>query len=242
MNPELTQKLVKRFPILYQDYRSAMDSTCMCWGFSHGDGWFNIIWQLSLAIEDELRYSRWQRFSYPLKKRLSQRWNRFIYRISPPLRDEYKSEGNGTAERPWRKVLVKKDRGDILARFFRRLRPRWMQEDWHTEANPLSVHRHRWWLLGLSWGQLESGLKALIWFPYTGFAVTQVKEKFGTLRYYCPSTDAIDRYIRYAETLSYKTCEKCGEPGKLFTDGWWYVACPKHTEIGDYMGEEEAFM
>jgi hypothetical protein len=32
----------------------------MCWGFDPGDGWFEIIWQLSLAIEAELNYS-WMR-------------------------------------------------------------------------------------------------------------------------------------------------------------------------------------
>jgi hypothetical protein len=54
MNAELTQKLLKRFPVLYQDYDSPMTQTCMCWGFDHSDGWFEIIWQLSLAIEEDL--------------------------------------------------------------------------------------------------------------------------------------------------------------------------------------------
>jgi len=31
MNAELTQKLVRRFPVLYQDYDSPMTQTCMCW-------------------------------------------------------------------------------------------------------------------------------------------------------------------------------------------------------------------
>ena len=38
MNQELTLRLVKRFPVLYQDYRSPMTQTAMCWGFDHGDG------------------------------------------------------------------------------------------------------------------------------------------------------------------------------------------------------------
>ena len=58
MNAELTQKLVKRFPVLYRDYDSPMTQTCMCWGFDHSDGLFEIIWQLSHAIEEELGYSR----------------------------------------------------------------------------------------------------------------------------------------------------------------------------------------
>src|ERR1043166_9794806 len=68
MNGELTKKLLKRFPVLYQDYDSPMTQTCMCWGFDHGDGWFEIIWQLSLAIEEELGYS-WPRKRWYFQKR-----------------------------------------------------------------------------------------------------------------------------------------------------------------------------
>jgi len=37
MNDQLTQRLVRRFPVLYQDYHSPMSQTCMCWGFDHAD-------------------------------------------------------------------------------------------------------------------------------------------------------------------------------------------------------------
>jgi hypothetical protein len=47
-----------------------MTQTCMCWGFDHGDGWFEIIWQLSLAIEEELGYS-WPRERWYLLKKYS---------------------------------------------------------------------------------------------------------------------------------------------------------------------------
>jgi hypothetical protein len=33
-----------------------MTHTCMCRGFDHSIGWFEIVWQLSLAIEEELGY------------------------------------------------------------------------------------------------------------------------------------------------------------------------------------------
>ncbi len=50
MNPELDKKLCEAFPILYQDREAPMQSTCMCWGFP-GDGWFQIIWDLSEKLE-----------------------------------------------------------------------------------------------------------------------------------------------------------------------------------------------
>jgi hypothetical protein len=51
-----------------------MAQICMCWGFDPGDGWFEIIWQLSLAIEAELNYSWMRERSYLLKKSLSRWW------------------------------------------------------------------------------------------------------------------------------------------------------------------------
>ena len=55
---------------------------------------------------------------------------------------------------------------------------------------------------------------------------TQVKEKFGGLRFY---TNHEDDYIRgliaMAESLSMKTCESCGNPGKQNNDGWIITLC-----------------
>ena len=50
MKEELDKKLVKAFPLLYGDRNAPMQSTAMCWGFP-GDGWFNIIWDLSSKLE-----------------------------------------------------------------------------------------------------------------------------------------------------------------------------------------------
>ena len=50
MNEELDKKLVKAFPLLYGDRYASMQSTLMCWGFP-GDGWFDIIWDLSSKLE-----------------------------------------------------------------------------------------------------------------------------------------------------------------------------------------------
>lgn len=50
----------------------------------------------------------------------------------------------------------------------------------------------------------------------------QVKEKFGTLRFYAwPCTDEHRAMIRLAEALSGSTCEYCGQQGKLRNDHAW---------------------
>lgn len=61
--------------------------------------------------------------------------------------------------------------------------------------------------------------------------VTQVKEKFGTLRFYTDNTDDdFYRLVCNAEDLSAQTCEQCGKPGSLRTDsGWMKTRCDEHA-------------
>ncbi len=60
--------------------------------------------------------------------------------------------------------------------------------------------------------------------------VTQVKEKFGTLRFYHGGGDQfVDGLVSMAEAMSSVTCETCGAPGKSRGRGWYYTACDEHT-------------
>jgi ribosomal protein S27E len=64
--------------------------------------------------------------------------------------------------------------------------------------------------------------------------VTQVKEKFGTLRfYYDGGDDCIDGMVTMAEAMSAVTCETCGDVGELRGRGWYYTACDKHAREED---------
>jgi hypothetical protein len=59
----------------------------------------------------------------------------------------------------------------------------------------------------------------------------QVKEKFGTLRfYYTGGDDYIRGLVSMAEAMSGVTCEQCGAPGELVGSGWLYTACDAHTK------------
>ena len=59
--------------------------------------------------------------------------------------------------------------------------------------------------------------------------IMQVKEKFGTLRFYTNGgTDEDDHYIRFAEHMSAVTCETCGSPGETRNSGWIKVLCDEH--------------
>lgn len=58
----------------------------------------------------------------------------------------------------------------------------------------------------------------------------QVKEKFGTLRFYTNGSDGYcDGVLAMSESMSAVTCEVCGAPGKIYTDGWHTALCPTHA-------------
>jgi len=48
MNDENTKKLLTTYPLLYRNLRE--------WGFECGDGWFDLVWQLSAEIELAARH------------------------------------------------------------------------------------------------------------------------------------------------------------------------------------------
>jgi len=117
MRQELDEKLCKEFPNLYGDRYQSPQATCMCWGFCCGDGWYDIIYDLSKVLEPN------------------------------------------------------------------------------------------------------------------GIVASQVKEKFGTLRFYIcggdenTDHDAVRAAIDKAEELSTKTCEYCGKPGSLRSGSWLKTLC-----------------
>ena len=132
MSPELEKKLFEKYPDLY-DYESGdgKSSDISHFGFSHGDGWYNIIDCLSVTIAD-------------LMKR-----------------------------HPGRKHLTKEEFEETVQ-----------------------------------------------------VRVSQVKEKFGTLRFYIDN-GSVEVYaaIAMAEAMSARTCERCGNPGQPRRGGWVKTLC-----------------
>lgn len=55
---------------------------------------------------------------------------------------------------------------------------------------------------------------------------SQIKEKFGTLRFYLShGTDEMFKIVSEAEDKSAEVCESCGEKGKLRRGGWLMTMC-----------------
>ena len=61
---------------------------------------------------------------------------------------------------------------------------------------------------------------------------TQVKEKYGGLRFYTHGGTHVDDRIAQAEAESMQTCENCGRPGRVLNDrGWFVCACDECVRV-----------
>lgn len=69
------------------------------------------------------------------------------------------------------------------------------------------------------------------------YRITQIKEKFGSLRWYDNwSTEEVSQIIRKYESISARTCIDCGKPATKISTGW---ICPYCDDcIGDRNYEE----
>jgi len=94
------------------------------------------------------------------------------------------------------------------------------------------------WFDNLQFGfEVNDGWFNLLWnlcveLKKTGFGLSeegasQVKEKFGSLRFYIyGGTDEQWKLIDEAEEASYTICEQCGKPSEIRkVDGWFYNMC-----------------
>jgi len=145
MREDLDQQLCEKYPKIFVDRRGDMMKTLMCWGFEHGDGWYNIINALCDNIQHHI--------------------------------------------------------------------------DW-------SHKNHAW---DLKWNQEHPDEQRPVREPAAQVIVTQVKEKFGSLRfYYEGGDDAISGMVRMAESMSAVMCEECGAPAETRGPGWIRTLCEVH--------------
>ncbi|MDN5793322.1 MAG: hypothetical protein L0H22_09735 [Brevibacterium aurantiacum] len=85
------------------------------------------------------------------------------------------------------------------------------------------------------WGPLIADLEAKLKALSPDYSISQVKEKFGGLRYYASAGDVDAEtskqfydLIREAEAKSDEICECCGQPGRLTRRGgrgWYKTLC-----------------
>jgi hypothetical protein len=84
-----------------------------------------------------------------------------------------------------------------------------------------------------NWPSFYSREPRVIPEPVEQFVATQVKEKFGGLRFYHTGGNAFTSgVVTLAEELSYVTCEVCGNPAKTSQkNGWVKTLCNVHERL-----------
>lgn len=183
MRKELDEALCAKYPKIFKDRHGDMRETAMCWGFSCGDGWHNIIDSACALIQshidnDHRHIQFFKKWNEDIQKAHAGDWS-FLY-------EQYKSE----KARAWLDV----------------------SENLEQEKKKYLI-------------ELKEVPE-----PFPQVVATQIKEKYGTLRFYVShEDDYISGILAMAEYLSGLTCETCGAPGKLRGDFWLYTACDAHT-------------
>lgn len=113
-----------------------------------------------------------------------------------------------------------------------RIRNRWtgelIEEDPFFYSNELDCLEEGWRIaFGLDLCRdLDTALRKLSKENYDSFRITQIKEKYGTLRFYTNFTtdeisDVINKYIK--KSMEY--CLFCGKPVSCISRGWIYYLC-----------------
>lgn len=255
MEQELDDKLTNTFPLLYRDRYASMQSTCMCWGFP-GKGWFQITYDLSSKLEPLIQ--KWIDENQPTKCLCG---------------CEEKMHFNDAGHTPCMNIHV-------LPRSFHF---KWKSISWPSPWNGQKLTRQeqlKVWkakLVILPLENLKRRFARVVNFvlelaaDYFGLtksipcyckkfllehpAASQVKEKYGTGRFYMThSTDEMEKLIREWEVKTSETCEECGDKAELRNDHHWYsTLCEKHAighdgkriptqrEINKELGDEGDF-
>jgi len=72
--------------------------------------------------------------------------------------------------------------------------------------------------------------------------IVEVREKFGGLRFSVThGSEELKSYIKFAESLSLRTCEYCNNPGKPRNNGYIKTLCDKHDRLRDSTGNYDVY-
>jgi len=97
------------------------------------------------------------------------------------------------------------------------------------EGNPYPASQ-RHYPVGQGWMPIVLKLNEEIMAIQPDYEIAQIKEKFGTLRFYIGAgTDETHKLIDEAEAKTAHTCEVCGAPGEARHDGWVKTLCDEHA-------------
>jgi len=130
MNTTLQKKLFESFPKLYRETKLPTTKSCMGWGITCDDGWFQLIWNLSEKLEAEIKKNAPKACAIQVKEKLGTL--RFYLRNATEKMQEYAGEAEAAStclcERCGKAGTLKQERF-----------PGW----WHVSCNDCEQVRHK---------------------------------------------------------------------------------------------------
>ncbi len=90
--------------------------------------------------------------------------------------------------------------------------------------------------VGPGWAPLVT--QAFAFCKKRGIIITDIKEKYGTLRIYTDYYDEdVEEMLERIDWVSAHMCERCGKPGKPRSTGWIKTLCFRHY-VGAQIGRK----
>ena len=86
MNEEFDKKLCEKYPKIFKDRYGTIQETCMAWGFSHGDGWFDIIDTLCNTIQ---HHADWKRKQEPFASLSDEEFDEIHQPVAAQVKEKF---------------------------------------------------------------------------------------------------------------------------------------------------------
>lgn len=207
MNEQLTQKLLDAAPLLYREAEDKnSDKSFAHFGFEISDGWFNLLYDLSINLEKLIQKQPDDRIVCAISKYSFRNLIRHIDWIGEYTIYLFIFLCRAIYSYIYHPIL----KGNITKLFPNAPE---MKLFWNSPERP-KVNGEL--IDGFIYEAYDNRLRAI-----------QVKSKFGGLRFYTDGnkTSKMHELIDKAESKSYTICEQCGEPGKSRSGGWIETLC-----------------
>jgi len=200
MNKKNTKYLYDTYPKIFSEKNKSAQESCMYWGLECGDGWFTIL--------DEMCSNIQCRVDNPPSICKDPVWLQKTKIIASHI--------------CWNTAVMN---------FFSWVYLRNIPKAYPSTDSKAPLHQTQWnkyykWQTRLQW---RSEYKDPPFDAYRQVVAKQVKEKFGTLRfYYSGGDDYIRGVVSMAESMSGRTCEACGSTDKTVRPNktiWIAIRC-----------------
>jgi hypothetical protein len=86
MNEELDKQLCEKYPKIFKMRNASMQETCMCWGFEHGDGWFDII---DAACKNIQQHIDWKRKTEPFASMTDEEFDEIHQPVAVQVKEKF---------------------------------------------------------------------------------------------------------------------------------------------------------